>query len=447
MTLTQDQQNALDQITSFIDSPEGTSFLLEGGAGVGKTFLLGEILRSQPSGIRACCTPTHKATNVLRRKLDAFDVPWCKGYDEYSFNGSDCITGTTAQLLGLRPILTDDQTTELKFGKAGDGILGKVMPRLIVIDEVSMLGSCELKDLIKTLGKAGSKLLLVGDAGQLPPVQKKPIPFTKFRRQAALRQVVRQAEDSAIIKVAWAIREGNPWRGIEGKGVRREKDLTGAFIESVKAPGERPEEEREVYIAYRNARVDAVQEKACQRLYGHGAGAFAKGELVLSEVNLYRGSGRYSVLLCANGDELMVEEFHEEHRDATLGVPVTMRKLGKKGVFAAYYLSPEALENDEHPYNVELEKRLERAKDLQARWKKERSEVVNAARKSAWAAYFSWRDQTIISFRHPFAITSHKSQGSTYRAVFADVADLGRYSHHALYVAVTRPKDELVVEV
>jgi ATP-dependent exoDNAse (exonuclease V) alpha subunit len=72
--------------------------------------------------------------------------------------------------------------------------------------------------------------------------------------------------------------------------------------------------------------------------------------------------------------------------------------------------------------------------------------MTNTQRKQAWANYFIWRDQTIVSFRHPFAITSHKSQGSTYRSVFADVADLGRFSHHALYVAVTRPKDELVVE-
>jgi hypothetical protein len=47
----------------------------------------------------------------------------------------------------------------------------------------------------------------------------------------------------------------------------------------------------------------------------------------------------------------------------------------------------------------------------------------------------------VISFRHPFAITSHKSQGSTYKSVFADTADLGRFSTHALYVAVTRPRE------
>jgi hypothetical protein len=213
----------------------------------------------------------------------------------------------------------------------------------------------------------------------------------------------------------------------------------------VQTPGERLEEEREVFVAYRNARVNEAQEAACQRLYGHGRQTFAPGELVLCESNLYRNK----VLLCSNQDELMVERFNEEDRDDTLGVPVTLRHRGRRGVFAAHYLSPEELADKAHPYNIELAARSQRANDLQKRFNEmprtspERI-TVDQARKQAWARFFEWRDQTIIAFRHPFAITSHKSQGSTYRSVYADTGDLGRFSRHALYVAVTRPKELLV---
>ena len=138
--LTGDQAAALESIQRFFRDDGATAFLLEGGAGVGKTWLLGQILHNARSKTRCVCAPTHKAMEVLRRKLDQFDVSWCRGYDSYSYDGSDAVTGTTAALLGISPIVEENQTdSEVKFGKTGSGILGKFMPDLLVIDEVSMV--------------------------------------------------------------------------------------------------------------------------------------------------------------------------------------------------------------------------------------------------------------------------------------------------------------------
>lgn len=450
MTLTQDQTQALEKIKTFLNDPNATSFLLEGGAGVGKTFLLGQLLSSLDRySIRAVAAPTHKAINVLRRKLDGFDVEWCLGFDDYTYNGTDVITGTTAQLLGISPVITEDQGTEVKFGKKGKGILSKITPRVTIIDEASMLGKADARDLHVHMKAAGCKLIFVGDAGQLPPVKQEAIPFDSFRFNAKLRQIVRQAEGSKIIEVAWAIREGKDWRGITGAGVSKVAALDAAFLEAVQKPGDRPEEAREVFIAYTNRIVNAMQERACQKLYGHGASAFAPGELVLSAGNFYRAKS----LLCSNQDELLVDRFEDDQVDSVIGTPVVLhhRSDPRKGSFRAHYLAPEALADKRHPYNVELDARLMRAQKLQAEVKAmskadfSRREK-DALRREAWAKFFEWRDSTVLSFRHPFSITSHKSQGSTYRQVFADTADLGRFSTHALYVAVTRPKDDLIVK-
>lgn len=420
-----------------------SAFLLEGGAGVGKTWLVGQLLGRLKNATIVVATPTHKATNVIRRKLDGFGVDWIRGYDAYSYAG-EVVTGTTAQLLGISPVISDDQGAEVKFGRTGKGILGKFIPSLLVIDEVSMLGQNDFLDLVKLAQTRGMKILAVGDAGQLPPVKQQQIPFTRFKHSATLREIVRQAKGSAIVDVAWAIREGKPWRSLTGSGLRHEGNVGAAFLEAVKAPGERPEEEREVFIAYRNRSVDAAQEAACRKLYGHGKDAFAAGELVLSETNLYRGK----VLLCANQDELVVTEFHEEERDPTIGVPVTLRHrrggIHNAGSFRAHYLAPEELADKGHPYNVELKAREERAQQLQAKHN-QGDKSRDGDRRQAWTNFFEWRDQTIISFRHPFAITSHKSQGSTYRQVFVTVEDFAKFGSCGLYVAVTRPKDELVV--
>ena len=231
---------------------------------------------------------------------------------------------------------------------------------------------------------------------------------------------------------------------IKGKGLKRDADLFGSFLDAVQIPGTRPEEEREVFIAYTNHRVNQLQEDACQKLYKHERNAFAPGELVLAETNLYREK----VLLCANQDELLVDRFLDDEVDRVTGVPVVLhhRHDARQVRFTSNYLPPESLKDKAHPYNVELSARLHRAQKLQEESRSgARSFEKDQLRRAAWRAFFEWRDQTVITFRHPFAITSHKSQGSTYRKVFADVGDLGRFSTQALYVAVTRPRELLSV--
>jgi exodeoxyribonuclease V len=442
--LTTDQQAALDAIAAHRIHPTSVAFLLEGGAGTGKTFLLGEVLKGATERPIACCAPTHKAMRVLRRKLDAFGVEWQVSFDSYVGDTDTVITGVTAQLLGIGPVVGDNQGIELSFGKTSGGILSKVMPALIIIDEASMLAMHDFIGLCALAKKAGSKIIAVGDAGQLPPVKQSPIPFANFKNKAVLRQIVRQAEGSAITKIAWAIREGQDWRSIAGQGVVRTTGLTEDFLSAVRAPGDSPEEERTVAIAYTNDRVNYLQEHACQKLYNHGRADFAPGELVLCDTNIYRGTGRRKMLMAANQDELIVERFDEGGADPVLGVPVVLRHQGGGHHFSANYLSGEQLANKAHPYNIELVSRLSYAKALQDRYKG--GEIaVNAARCQAWVRYFDWRDQTVISFRHPFALTSHKSQGSTYRQVFVDAGDIAKHSSAGLYVAVTRPSTELVI--
>jgi hypothetical protein len=459
--LTDDQAKALEAIRAFMGDKGSTSFLLLGNAGTGKTFALAEVLKAN-TGIRCCVTPTHKSVQVLRRKLQALGVPICYGYDRNTFDQRTVLTGTTAALLGIRPFVVDDQTEdEVQFKKLSDGLLSKVKPTLLIIDEASMLSLRDLTHLLKTAKATGMKVLLSGDAGQLPPVKEVKIPFEKFQNKAVLNEIVRQERDSAIIKVASAVREGKPWQGITGPGVEHTRDLVRCFLDRIK-PSTGAEETRSVYIGYRNKKVDFVQEAACQKLYKHGRQEIWAGELVLSDMNFYAdvmdvNDRGYAItvkeLQCANQDDLIVEEFHDEKPDPTLGIRTTMRHLGRGDKFEACYLPGNALADSKHPYNVELDKRLTRAKELQAKFKllnaqKKHSEAegLNAERREAWNNYFKWKGQTILKIRHPFAMTSHRSQGSTYSTAYVDVADILRFSSQGLYVATSRPKDLLVLE-
>ena len=75
--------------------------------------------------------------------------------------------------------------------------------RLIVLDEVSMVGEEMARDLMSF----GKPILVLGDPGQLPPIQGEGA-FTKDAPDIMLTEIHRQAEESAIIRLATMARQG-----------------------------------------------------------------------------------------------------------------------------------------------------------------------------------------------------------------------------------------------
>lgn len=77
--------------------------------------------------------------------------------------------------------------------------------KLIVLDEVSMVGEEMARDLMSF----GKPILVLGDPGQLPPIQGEGA-FTKTAPDIMLTEIHRQAAESAIIRLATMAREGLP---------------------------------------------------------------------------------------------------------------------------------------------------------------------------------------------------------------------------------------------
>ena len=77
--------------------------------------------------------------------------------------------------------------------------------RLIVLDEVSMVGEEMARDLMSF----GKPILVLGDPGQLPPIKGEGT-FTKDAPDIMLTEIHRQAAESAIIRLATMARQGEP---------------------------------------------------------------------------------------------------------------------------------------------------------------------------------------------------------------------------------------------
>lgn len=88
---------------------------------------------------------------------------------------------------------------------------------LIVLDEVSMVDNKLALDIMSF----GTPVLVVGDPGQLPPIEGEGY-FTKEKPDVMLTEIHRQALDSPIIRLATMAREGQaiPY-GKYGRGIRK----------------------------------------------------------------------------------------------------------------------------------------------------------------------------------------------------------------------------------
>lgn len=452
-----DQANAIAAFKRFVANPEATIFALRGYAGTGKTTVNNE-LSKEMKGQVLMAAPTHKAINVVRRNLKSAGIRFMAGYDQSTFVPGTLITGTTAQLIGLQPVISDEQTEDKRtFGKASSGLLGRIAANVdwIVIDEVSMLSEDHLMMVEAAAIKAGAKLLIIGDPGQLPPVNATPIDWDAIPDGAVLSQVMRQEGDSAIPLLAQAIREGNDWSMVTGLGVTHSKNPGKDFLDAVGVPAV-SEIDRDVYIAYTNRVVNEMQDLACMEVYGHNRSRFEPGQLVISESRLesevmtyipkYGRSYPRNQVAANNADELIIQSIGGPGQ---WGTEVELQRADDPDVtFSAEYLQPEDQGNPRHPYNVAVKQAFAAANDLQREWKaagSKKDTMLDSNRKDAWVRAFELKDRTVIAFRHPFALTSHKSQGSTYRNVFVDAGDIERFDSRGLYVAATRPSKELVI--
>jgi len=223
--LTSHQSEALNAIRAFVQGP-GDCFILEGGAGTGKTTLLAALAGWLEAEYRphVFLAPTGRAARILGDKTGA--SPTTIHGCIYAFERLNVFEEAQTQ---------NDPGLRFRFGLKKDDPGATVF----VVDESSMVGDVDdkqdvlrfgsgrlLADLIEysRIGRPGrspsdpgAKLLFVGDPAQLPPVGQKMSPalsadylLKEFGLSCTgfeLTEVHRQAAGSVILERASAIRQ------------------------------------------------------------------------------------------------------------------------------------------------------------------------------------------------------------------------------------------------
>lgn len=431
-SLTPDQLNALAEIRARI-ADRSAVVTLAGLAGTGKTFLLRELLRElREADWRILLTaPTHQALAVAREGLAA-----------------DVETMTIHAALGLTVHEREDGTTS---------VARRVSPKLrgyhlVVVDEASMVGAELYQEFMRNRECA---VLFVGDPGQLPPVGERESPaFAEVAGRLSLTSIVRQAEGSPLITLAHAIRE------LAENGQRVRLDLLRPHAEgaaqivdgNLQTVTEYVADAissgfRAVGITYRNEDVDRINAGAHRALYPSSTLPYEPGERVLFRAPWHRpGEENREPVVRTNemGTVVSLSDVVESPFD------LPMRNLTVELDSGREYMFPV-------PVNPVTWRRAVSAlfaehRSAKARAALARGSEADALREVARAASaHAWRLRSwFAAVQHAYALTAHRSQGSTYDIAVLHWRGLGMmrddFEHaRAVYVAATRASQFLVI--
>lgn len=206
MELTRKQEEGLKiAVSRYRDNKKYT--VISGYAGTGKSTLISFIISAlglDPDFDVAYIAYTGKASEVLRRK--------------------GCVNAMTAHKL----LYYTRKTPSGGFVTVPKKEVGNF--KIIVVDEVSMLPTRMWFQLLKH----GIHVLACGDPGQLPPIARKdeePLRILDYPH-IFLDEVMRQAQDSEIIRLSMGIREHKPidyFKGSEVMVIPRYEVNTGMY--------------------------------------------------------------------------------------------------------------------------------------------------------------------------------------------------------------------------
>jgi hypothetical protein len=185
--LTPSQEEALDIMDKFLKSSELTC-AITGSAGTGKTTLISQG-KKLASGV-AVAAPTHKAKAVIAQKSD---IP-------YAY--------TAAELVGLSPDtdIADFNPNEPKFRPKNEPKIQ--LHNTFFMDEASMINGELYSYLTDLAERYDTRIIFIGDRCQLPPVKEAATskaltePLTKYE----LTDIVRQQPTNPLSYLLLALR-------------------------------------------------------------------------------------------------------------------------------------------------------------------------------------------------------------------------------------------------
>ena len=404
ITLTPDQQHALEAITHFIADPVETVFLLSGYSGTGKTTLIRTFLERLDATLK-----TVKLINPAASDYSVELTATTNKAAEHFRQLTSRDVHTIHSFLGLR-VQTDYETNVTRLIPRSSQPKENV---LLFIDEASYVDS-QLLGLIFKLTK-NCKIIFMGDPAQLTPVKSSGTPvFDANFSGAQLTQVVRQAEGNPIVELSTKFRNtvnsGEFFSFVpDGQAIKylpRED-----FNKAIETEFTRPD------WRYSDSKILAWTNK-CTIGYNHAVRDHVKGDPHF-QVGDYAVCNKF----LASGKQSL-------KTDQMVQITGISDDLLEYGVLGNQY----TLDNNIVAFGP---------KSLA-----DKNALIKKARAAEQFNIVERADNQWIDLRAAYASTVNKAQGSTFERVFIDLDDIRRCNSgdqiaRMLYVGVSRAKQQV----
>jgi exodeoxyribonuclease-5 len=403
--MTENQKEVMSNILDSLFKYNKLSCALSGKAGVGKTYLVSNLIKKVRSTNTpvVVCAPTHQAVNVLNS------------------SNPDLCAVTIHSVLGLLPDfeLKNFNPEKPEFGRNKEDN----MPNkgLLIVDEASMIGK-NIIGHIKTLCKGyKSKVLFVGDFKQMNPVGESSngIFNSEVHDVFHLTEVLR-TKSASIQKYVDDIRDGDIYIPEPSDDIRVIDKRDYQYDD-------------DCILAYTNKSVSFWNSN--YKLHHHGTEKLIEGD----SIRFYRSVGNIQ-----NGSVGIVTSISGQFVFADID------GFGKERL---------SLCTDEKKYKDDYMKNRNKAMSTQG----------VEQRKKEWAKFYSFRNSNLImddisiyrknhgkpefitvkkDFDFSYAQTIHKAQGRSIEFLAVDYKDIrGKEINELMYVAMSRVSVRLTILV
>lgn len=462
ITYNKEQQSAIINAVSFLKTNTDPTqyYVIEGKAGTGKTTIAKEILKEFKDEQIYVAAVSHKAKGVIKNSFGE-DT---KGKKFFSI----------ASLLGLKGI-NDNDTQTTKFQVGTKIPLLDNPPALLVIDEASMITEDVLKKIIDINSSLSRpfQMLFFGDIGQIQPIRDEQSEFYRTHKdllnkksdifnskhKSKLITRVRQGEANPILPYAdyfWEnSQKENPELNPTQHIVRNnqitdngsllfsnsEAEVLNSVIKAVKNAVEKGLTNHVKIVTYHVNEKTELNQKIHEALFGKDSD-YSKGDMLilnspydLPDVNA----------TMENSSEIQIKSIQDTDVDEfgvnTLYLETNGTAYTRTGDEQKDCVIQVVSRNDIGLYNQKLQELASYAK----------RQTNKALKRQAWSDFWEYKGR-YADVDFGYAITAHKSQGSTYDIVVVDEKDImgtsatsNQEKSELIYTALTRPRKTAIV--
>lgn len=462
ITYNKEQQSAIVNAVSFLKTNTDSTqyYVIEGKAGTGKTTIAKEILKEFEDEQIYVAAVSHKAKGVIKSSFGD-DT---RGKKFFSIAG----------LLGMKGINDNDtQTTKFQVGLKVP--LLDNPPALLVIDEASMITEDVLKKIIDINSSLSRpfQMLFLGDIGQIQPIRDEQSEFYRTHKdllnkksdifnskhKSKLITRVRQGEANPILPYADYFWENsqkenpelNPTQHIvrnnqiTDKGSllfsNSESEVLNSVIKAVKNAVEKGLTNHVKIVTYHVNEKTELNQKIHEALFGKDSD-YSKGDMLIlnSQYDLPDVNATME-----NSSEIQIKSIQDTDVDEfgvhTLYLETNGTAYTRTGNEQKDCVIQVVSRNDIGLYNQKLQELASYAK----------RQTNRALKKQAWSDFWEYKGR-YADVDFGYAITAHKSQGSTYDIVVVDEKDImgttatsNQEKSELIYTALTRPRKTAIV--